>query len=94
MLDTHASCAIREAARVVRPNGSVTALEHVRSDVPVVRLVHRLLDPVTVRTLGDHLLGEPLDHIADAGLVVETVRQTHRGIVERVRARRAEELPS
>jgi ubiquinone/menaquinone biosynthesis C-methylase UbiE len=80
--------AIAEATRVLRPGGHVALLEHVRSPTSSVRAVQRLLDPLTVRFQGDHLLREPADLLKAEGLVVEDLRRSRWGSVERVVARK------
>jgi hypothetical protein len=47
-----------------------------------------VLDTLSVRFNGDHLVREPLDHLASDGFVVESVERSKLGIVERVVARR------
>src|SRR5947209_4749556 len=59
--------AVAEVNRVLRPGGRFLLLEHVRSPNPAVRGVQRLLEPLTLRFEGDHLLREPLDHLRDEG---------------------------
>ena len=81
--------AIFEAARVLRPGGHLLAVEHVRSPRMLVRVLERLWEPIAMRTEGDHLLRDPLDHLAAAGLVIETLERGRLGIVERLVARRA-----
>jgi ubiquinone/menaquinone biosynthesis C-methylase UbiE len=76
--------AIAEASRVLRPGGRVALLEHVRSLNASVRAVQRLLDPLAVRFQGDHLLREPADLLKAEGLVLEDLRRSRWGIVERV----------
>jgi ubiquinone/menaquinone biosynthesis C-methylase UbiE len=56
--------AVAEAVRVLRPGGWLLLLEHVRSPIPVVRAVQRLLEPLCVRLQADHLLRDPLDYLA------------------------------
>jgi ubiquinone/menaquinone biosynthesis C-methylase UbiE len=80
--------AIREARRVLRPGGLFLLAEHVRSPNPLVRLIERIIDPLARRLGGDHLLRDPLDHLADEGFAVEDVERRKAGLVELVRARR------
>jgi ubiquinone/menaquinone biosynthesis C-methylase UbiE len=78
--------ALAEAARVLRPGGQLLLLEHVRSSVLPVRLLQRVLEPLTLLLDHDHLLREPLRHVEDAGLVVESLERSKLGIVERLQA--------
>jgi ubiquinone/menaquinone biosynthesis C-methylase UbiE len=78
--------AVREAARVLRPGGSLLLLEHVRSPVPAVRLAQRLLEPITLLLEGDHLLREPADGVRAAGLRIERLERSKLGLVERLAA--------
>jgi ubiquinone/menaquinone biosynthesis C-methylase UbiE len=80
--------AVSEAARVLRPGGHLLLLEHVRSPLPLVGAIERLLDPLSVRLQADHLIREPLEHLKAEGLEIERVQRCRLGIVERVRARK------
>ena len=80
--------AVGEMARVLRAGGRLILLEHVRSPVPSVRRVERVLDVPSVRFCCDHLTREPLDHVRAAGLEVESLERRKLGIVERLRARK------
>src|SRR6266542_2142600 len=55
--------AVAEARRVLRPEGRLLLLEHVRSPVTPVRIVQRMLEPL-MRLQDDTLLREPLDHLS------------------------------
>lgn len=81
--------AILEAARVLRPGGRLLAVEHVRSPNRLVQLVERLWEPVALRQSGDHLLRDPVDHLASAGFSIETLERGRFGVVERLAAVRA-----
>jgi ubiquinone/menaquinone biosynthesis C-methylase UbiE len=78
--------AVAEVRRVLRPGGRFLLLEHVRSPFLPVRLVQRLLDPLAARFSADHLLREPLDHLAAEGFVIDRLERLKWGIVERVAA--------
>jgi ubiquinone/menaquinone biosynthesis C-methylase UbiE/predicted ester cyclase len=82
------AAAIREAKRLLRPGGRILLAEHVRSPNPVVRAIQRILDPLAHRFGGDHLLREPLDHLAAEGFEIDEVQRLKAGYVELVAARK------
>jgi ubiquinone/menaquinone biosynthesis C-methylase UbiE/ketosteroid isomerase-like protein len=82
------SAAIREAKRVLRPGGRILLAEHVRSPNLAVRTIQRVLEPFAHRFGGDHLLREPLDHLAAEAFEVDEVRRLKAGWVELVAARK------
>jgi ubiquinone/menaquinone biosynthesis C-methylase UbiE len=81
--------AVAEARRVLRLGGRLLLIEHVRSPSLPVRAVQRVLDPITVKFEGDHLLREPLEHLRGEAFEVERFERSKWGIVERAAARKA-----
>jgi ubiquinone/menaquinone biosynthesis C-methylase UbiE len=85
--------AVAEAWRVLRPAGQILLLEHVRSPLLPIRVLQRLLDPLSIRFAADHLTREPLDYLSAAGFQIERLERSKWGIVERIRACKPERSP-
>lgn len=81
--------AVAEMKRVLRPGGRLLLLDHVRSSSRFVRTLQRMLEVLTVRFEGDHLLRRPLDHVLGEGFQIERRQRYKRGVVERLRAIKA-----
>src|SRR2546428_394291 len=81
--------AVAEARRVLRPEGRLLLLEHVRSPALPIRAGQRLLEPLTLRFEADHLLRDPADYLSERGFEIETLERSKWGIVERVVARKS-----
>jgi phosphatidylethanolamine/phosphatidyl-N-methylethanolamine N-methyltransferase len=65
---------LRELARVVKPEGKILLLEHVRIDEPeMAGKVMDLLDPLVVRLMGPHINRRAEETVRQAGLEVERV---------------------
>lgn len=62
---------MKEMARVVKPDGEIRLLEHMRSDNPVVGKIMDLLNPITVRISGANINRRTIENVKKAGLVIE-----------------------
>jgi ubiquinone/menaquinone biosynthesis C-methylase UbiE len=69
--------ALAEIARVLRPGGVLSFLEHTRAETPVLRTVQRLADATIwpLLTGGCHTVNDPVGLIEAAGFVVTAVRR-------------------
>ncbi len=82
--------AIAEMYRVLRPGGLLLLADHVASSAWLVRGIQRLLEVITVRQGGEHLLRRPVERVRAQGFEIAKVECFKLGIVERVAARRPE----
>ncbi len=80
---------LRELGRVVKPNGQIVLLEHVRIDRPgLIGKLMDLLDPLVVRVMGAHINRRTAEAVRQAGLEVELVEElAPRGLVKLIVAR-------
>ena len=83
--------AVGEMKRVLKPGGSVVALDHVKSPVLPVRAVQRAINPLSVRFMGDHMTREPLEYYLHHGFEVIELERHKWGIVERAHVRKPTE---
>lgn len=80
--------AVAEMKRVLRPDGHLLLIDHVPSTTRLWRSIQWLLEQVTVRVEGEHLLRRPLEILRLEGFEIERSERLEAGIVERVAARK------
>jgi ubiquinone/menaquinone biosynthesis C-methylase UbiE len=80
---------LRELARVVKPDGRIELLEHVRIDrPPLVGKLMDWLDPLVVRVMGAHVNRRTAEVVRESGLEIEAVEDLGPlGLVKLITAR-------
>jgi len=70
---------LRELGRVVKPDGQIFLLEHVRSDKPVVGALMDILNPALVRVTGANINRRTVENVRRSGLLIERVEDLGMG---------------
>lgn len=80
---------LQELARVVKPEGQIMLLEHVRINRPaIIGKVMDWLDPLVVRLMGAHINRRTTEIVQQAGLEVEQIENLAlQGLVKLITAR-------
>lgn len=81
------AAALRELARVCRPEGRIVLLEHVLSPIRPIAFLQRRFSPLQERALGCHLDRRTVDTLRRLGFAVESERRRLFGIFRLVVAR-------
>jgi ubiquinone/menaquinone biosynthesis C-methylase UbiE len=74
---------LQELRRVVKPDGQILLLEHVRIDWPVIGLLMDVLNPVFVNLMGPHINRRTVENVEKAGLLIESIE--HHGPMQMVK---------
>jgi len=74
---------LRELNRVVKPDGKILLLDHVRIDQPIIGNVMDWLDPMIVRLWGAHINRRTVENVKRVGLDIESIE--HLGPMQMVK---------
>lgn len=77
---------LRELSRVVRTDGDIWLLEHMRMDKPVVGALMDILNPIIVRLMGANINRRTVENIKQAGLRIISVRNMKGELIKLIHA--------
>lgn len=72
---------LKECCRVLKPGGRFILLEHMDSENKLAHGIMSLLEPITVRRLGDHLTRRTVDSVISAGFRMKSVEKLFGDVV-------------
>jgi len=78
--------ALTEMNRVLKPGGNLLLADTVISTSPVLRVVERLADLVTVPLEGHYQMRRPWPIVESLGLTIIASQQEHHRLIERLHA--------
>jgi demethylmenaquinone methyltransferase/2-methoxy-6-polyprenyl-1,4-benzoquinol methylase len=67
--------ALTEMRRVLKPSGEMIALEHMRSQNPIIARFEELIDPILFSLLGDHTTRHTVRNIEEAGFIIKEAKK-------------------
>ena len=76
---------LREVRRVLRQEGSVHLMEHVRSRNPIMGKLMDLVNPVAVRLMGANINRDTVGNVEKAGFALKGVQSRGFGIFKLIR---------
>ncbi len=74
---------LRELRRVVKPDGQVLLLEHVRIDTPIMGWIMDRLNPLVVRIVGANINRRTVENVKAAGFLIDKIE--HLGSMKMVK---------
>jgi ubiquinone/menaquinone biosynthesis C-methylase UbiE len=80
--------AVREMSRVLRTDGCLILVDHIRSSVLPLLWLQHAVELFTARIEGEHFTRRPLDQVIEAGFRIEERERSRAGAIERLVARK------
>ena len=80
--------AVAEMKRVMRPNGHLILVDHIRSSVGFLLWFQRAIEFATARAEGEFMTRRPLEYVEEQGLEVRERDRLRAGVIERLVARK------
>src|SRR5699024_6097979 len=77
---------LQEIRRVVKPDGKVVMLEHMRSNNKIAAKMLDIINPITVRMSGANVNRETIKNIENAGLKIEEEQYLMTSIMRKITA--------
>jgi ubiquinone/menaquinone biosynthesis C-methylase UbiE len=74
---------LHELRRVVKPEGQILLLEHIRIDRPVIGFLMDVLNPIFVHLLGPNINRRTVENVEKAGLLIQSIE--HLGPMQMVK---------